>query len=286
MLDAFRDDAVFAALYRRACELAGEDLLERLAVEGMAYLRRNEIVSLVTMVVNLACLERLVPRVGVPVSVAGYSVGQWAAMAAAGMVSYEQALEVVWRRAQFMNATSATDQGAMLAVIGLPTDQVEAVVQQASLPDEVVAVSNYNCLGQLTLSGHREAVARAQMLLEELEPRRLVPLPVQGAWHCPLLSGAREPFRAYLEGVTLADPKMPVADNVTGNWLPRETEELRDALADHVVRPVRWMACVQTMVAHGAEMVAEVGHGNVLTKFGFFIDRSIRHVTIAELIDG
>ncbi len=282
-------DPHFVRLYPAVVAATGRDLLGELASRGPEILRENAVASAVTVLTSAVELARLADRLGPDgaagaVAVAGYSVGQWSAMVAAGMLSFEDALAVVVRRAALMDDSEAVRDGAMLAVIGLGTDAVEGVCAELRASGLQVEISNYNCLGQLTLAGTRAAIAEAEARLTALKPRKLAPVPVAGAWHSVLLAGAAERFRAHLDGVALAAPRVPVADNVSGGLLPTDPALLRDALAAHVRSPVRWEACVRTLIAEtGATTFAEVGHGDMLSKFGFFIDRGRRHVPVARL---
>lgn len=283
-----RTDPHFLRLYPAVVEATGRDLLQELESRGPDILRENVVASAVTVLTSAVELARLEERragtAGEVVAVAGYSVGQWTAMFAAGMVSFADALAVVVRRAQRMNDSDAVRDGAMLAVIGLATELVEGVCAELRSSGAQVEISNFNCLGQLTLAGTRAAIAEAEVRLAALKPRKLAAVPVAGAWHSVLLAGAAERFRADLDGVTLAAPRVPVADNVTGGTLPSDPRLLRDALAAHVRSPVRWEACVRTLIAEtGADTFAEVGHGDMLSKFGFFIDRGKKHVPAARL---
>jgi [acyl-carrier-protein] S-malonyltransferase len=140
-----------------------------------------------------------------------------------------------------------------------------------------VWVSNYNCVGQYTLAGTADAVAAAERALAELKPRKMARVPVSGAWHSPLLAEAHARFHAYLAAVPLAPPAVPVVDNVTGAWLPTERTALDRHLARHLDHPVLWEQGIKTLLAKGARRFVEIGYGNVLTKFGFFIDRSVEH---------
>jgi [acyl-carrier-protein] S-malonyltransferase len=217
--------------------------------------------------------------------VAGYSVGQLTAMYAAGMLGLDQTLELVAKRGAIMERSRAAADGAMLAVIGLATEVVEDVCRQVRDEGGYVVVANYNCLGQLTLSGTAVGVARAEAALTKLEPRKLARVPVQGAWHCALLDDVAAEYRAtVLDQLTLAPRSCPVMDNVSGGPLPEEPDQVRAALASHLVSPVRWEQCVTTMVAAGVETFVEVGYGDMLTKFGFFIDRKKRHLPSAKVV--
>jgi [acyl-carrier-protein] S-malonyltransferase len=283
MLEGDVADPCFREHYARLCEVAGEDVRARAAAEDAGYLRRNEIASVVTMFCSALERERLERRGMQCVATAGYSVGQFSAMVAAGMLDLETAMRLVWKRADLMNQTEAVTDGAMLAVIGLETERVAAVCDQVAATGDFVAISNFNCLGQLTLAGTRRGIARAQEALAVLSPRKLARVDVSGAWHCRLLRPAADAFREVLAEVRFAAPRVRVMDNVTGEELPGDLASLRDTLARHLCAPVRWDACVKALAARGVEHFVEVGHGEMLSKFGFFIDRRRKHTPSARI---
>ncbi len=277
MLDEARRAPLFARHYECLCDVVGEDVAGGVERAGQDYLDRNEIASTVTVLCSVLELERLADQGVRCACAAGYSVGQWTAMHAAGMTSFETTLRLVFRRAELMNASPAVRDGAMLAVIGLPNGRVEEICAQVRGEGEPVAISNFNCLGQLSLAGSTRGIARAEALLVPCGPRKMTRIGVAGAWHCELLEPARKAFLEVLEGVELLDPIFPVADNVTGDFLPAAPGRLRETLAAHLSSPVRWDACVRRLLAEGVEELVEVGYGEMLTKFGFFIERRRRH---------
>jgi len=165
----------------------------------------------------------------------------------------------------------------MLAVIGLKAEVLENLCDGLRATSQRVWVSNYNCVGQYTLAGTAAAIARAEDALAALKPKKMARVPVSGAWHTPLLAAAHAGFAAYLAGVALAPANVPVVDNATGGWLPTERPALDRHLARHLDHPVLWEQGMRALLAEGAARFVEIGYGNVLTKFGFFIDRSVEH---------
>lgn len=279
MLVARADSPAFREHYALLCEAAGCDVLHNLE-----RIHDNEVASASTVFVSVLELERLRAKGMNASCAAGYSVGQWSAMFAAGMLSLADTLHLVHKRALLMNASAPTKDGAMLAVIGLPTEKVAQVCSDVVAGGDFVGISNYNCLGQLTLGGTKAGIARAEAALAVEKPRKLARLGTSGAWHCGLLVSARDAFRKELASVAFNEPAFPVADNVTGGWLPKEPEALRDTLAAHLSSPVLWDQCARTLMAFGADELVEVGHGDMLSKFGFFIDRSKRHVPSSKVL--
>lgn len=268
-----------------ANDVAGTNLVEQIRREGSACLRRNEVVSLVTAVYNLAACRHLTSA-GVEMDVcAGYSVGQWTAMAAAEMVSPADLMNIIWRRAQCMNSVPHVEHGAMLAVIGLRSEAVGEVCRQVSTREHLVEISNYNCIGQVTVSGHRVAVDAARRVFQNMGARRLVDLDVSGAWHSAMMTPACETFAGELVDLGFKAPRVPIVDNVTGGWLPEGGEDLMTALIRHLDHAVLWEQGMRLLIEHGCERFIEVGYGEALTKIGFFIDRSSQHITYRTAIE-
>jgi [acyl-carrier-protein] S-malonyltransferase len=276
MLDGVEQLQSFPARYRYVCERTGIDLLRALRGPDAAILRRNSISSLLTVLVGTLSLDAFSARqTSQPECYAGYSVGQWSAMYAAGMLTFEALIDVVLERARLMDACNSASPRGMCAVIGLPQERIESVLSDLRSAGHEVHLANYNCLGQYTIAGTQSAIEAAEQHIAALHPKKLVRLQVEGAWHCPLLAAAEAQFAQTLERVPLREPCAPVIDNVTGAWLPREPTALRRQLSRHLSHAVRWESGVKTMLAIGCQRFVEVGYGSVLTRFGFFIDRRI-----------
>ena len=278
MLKGVQEHPAFAERYALVSEALGTAPLAELERGNVAWLNQNRVSSLLTLLASSLSLD--VFRAGepdAPAFTAGYSVGQWTALYAAGVLPFPRLVEVVARRAAAMDRCFAQTPGAMLAVIGLRAEQVEEALAPLRAAGHRVWISNLNCVGQYTLAGTATGVAAAQEALAALKPKKLQPLPVSGAWHSPLLDPAEEDFGAYLAEVELAAPLAPVIDNVTGDPLPRERPALDRQLARHLNHPVQWERGLRTMLAGGVTRFVEIGWGNVLTKFGFFVDRSVEH---------
>lgn len=165
----------------------------------------------------------------------------------------------------------------MIGVIGLGEPAIHNVIQQLQTEGYFVAISNYNCVGQYSLAVAADAQAPTLRALQQLQPRKLLALPVAGPWHSQLLEEAEAPFAACLEQTLQQLPQIPVADNVTGQLLPEDLPALRRQLVRQISAPVRWQQGIETLIRLGCKHFVEIGYGNMLTKFGFFIDRSCHH---------
>jgi len=195
-----------------------------------------------------------------PKMVAGHSLGEFSALTAAGALSFEDGLQLVSQRAQAMQKACDEVPGTMAAVLGLEDDQVEDVC--ASITGTVVA-ANFNCPGQLVISGELAAVEAACEALKEAGARRALVLPVGGAFHSPLMEPARQELAEAIQSTTFHDPRCRIYQNVTGQAV-MEKEVIKNNLIAQLTAPVRWTQSVQQMIYDGATSFTEVGPGKVL----------------------
>lgn len=286
MLERIKYMEHFSPRYELVCDLLEGNPLQELERGNQAYLNRNEVSSMLTLLVSSLLLdvyqETSEPR---PVFLAGYSVGQWLALYVANVISYEQLMAIVKTRATLMDGCFKEKKGGMLAVIGLPADRLNQVCRELEIEGHYLTISNYNCVGQFSLAGTAEAIALAYDRIQALKPKKVVRLPVSGAWHCSLLDQAATSFEAYLRGIPFTRPVLPVINNVTGDFLPAAEKAMKEQLALHLSAPVQWAKGIKTLIAHGGNEFIEIGYGNTLTKFGFFIDRSVRHRSFTPLTE-
>ena len=193
-------------------------------------------------------------------AVAGHSLGEFSALVAAGVLSFEDGLSLVSKRATAMQRACGIERGTMAAVLGLEDKIVEEVCASA---DGVVVAANYNCPGQLVISGAFEAVERACETLKEAGARRALLLPVGGAFHSPLMEPAREELASAIESTPFNAPKVPIYQNVTATAVT-ELETLKENLVAQLTAPVKWTQSVQKMWSDGFDQYVECGPGNVL----------------------
>lgn len=195
-----------------------------------------------------------------PDMVAGHSLGELSALVANGTLSFEDGLKLVSRRAIAMQGACETTPGTMAAILGLEDSVVE---QGCSEVQGVVVPANYNCPGQLVISGEVNAINEACELLKEKGARRALVLPVGGAFHSPLMEPAREELAAAIEQTNFSEPICPVYQNVSTTAVSNP-EEIKKNLIAQLTAPVKWTQSVQQMVADGANNFTEVGPGKVL----------------------
>jgi [acyl-carrier-protein] S-malonyltransferase len=195
-----------------------------------------------------------------PVALAGHSLGEYSALYAAGALDFDTALALVVRRGQLMQEASDAAGGAMAAVIGLADDAVEAAVAKLG---QGVVVANYNSPGQVVISGPKDAMAAAQEALKAAGAKRVLPLPVSGAFHSPAVAPANDALAALIREVTIHDPALPVIMNVDAHPA-RTADEIRQRLLVQMTSSVQWTRTVQVLRTLGAGTFVEIGSGKVL----------------------
>jgi len=195
-----------------------------------------------------------------PDMVAGHSLGEFSALVANGALSFEDGLKLVSQRALAMQKACEIQPGTMAAVLGLDDDIVEKI---CATTDGIVVAANYNCPGQLVISGEIDAINRACETLKEAGARRALVLPVGGAFHSPLMEPAREELAAAIENTVFSKPNCPIYQNVTAKAVLEENE-IKSNLISQLTAPVRWTQTVQHMIEDGATLFTEVGPGKVL----------------------
>jgi [acyl-carrier-protein] S-malonyltransferase len=240
--------------------------LSRLCFEGPEEtLRLTEHTQPAILTVSVAAWRVLAQHGVEPALAAGHSLGEWSAHVAAGTLSFADAVRSVRMRGRAMQQAVPAGEGAMAAVLSLdPALVAEACKEAEAETGLVVTAANLNSPGQTVISGALAAVEKASALCKTKGARRAVMLPVSAPFHCALMQPAQEEVARVLATLTLSDPRIPVAANVTGG-LVTTAPAAEDALIRQVTGAVRWMDCVQSLVAAGAEVFVEVGPGKVLS---------------------
>lgn len=246
-------------LFEQANEILGFDI-SKIMFEGTAEeLKQTNVTQpavFLHSVIQFLCLENAKPDM-----VAGHSLGEFSALVANGSLNFADALKLVSMRANAMQKACELNPSTMAAVLGLDDAKVEEICN--SITEEVVVAANYNCPGQLVISGSHKGVAIACEKLKEAGAKRALLLPVGGAFHSPLMEPAKEELKAAIEQTTFAEPNCPVYQNVNAQPFT-SAKEIQKILIDQLTGPVRWTQCVQNMIADGATKFTEVGPGSVL----------------------
>lgn len=247
---------------REMCQAADRLLgfsLTDVMFEGTADDLKQTKVTQPAVFLHSVVAQRLM-TVETPNMVAGHSLGEFSALVACGALRFEDALLLVSARAQAMQAACEANPGTMAAVLGLPDEQVDEICKAQS---GVVVAANFNCPGQIVISGEVEAVETACVALKEAGARRALRLPVGGAFHSPLMQPAAEALAEAIKKTEFHKPFCPIYQNVSAK-AETEPETIRENLLKQLTAPVRWTQSVQQMIADGANEFYEYGPGDVL----------------------
>lgn len=259
--DHYDSDERFADLCDRADEVLGFGLKEIMFEGPEEKLMQTEFTQPAIFLHSVALFGTLNAH---PDMVGGHSLGEYSALVACGATSFEQTLKAVRRRGELMQQAGESNPGTMAAIIGMDDEEVEDVCGEASRESggEVVP-ANYNCPGQLVISGHLEAVQKAVEMARERGCRLAKVLPVSGAFHSSLMEPAREGLREELERLDISEPACPIFSNYTARPTT-DPDKICQNLLDQLLNPVRWTQTLQNMRREGADIFIEVGPGKVL----------------------
>ena len=256
-----------------------EKRLSRIMFEGpQEELTLTENAQPALMAVSMAIVRVIEHEGGKPISdiaayVAGHSLGEYSALAAAGAIPLAEAARLLQTRGEAMQVAVPVGEGAMAAILGPSLEEVEQIAAEAA-GDEVCDVANDNSEGQVVVSGNTAAVERAVEIAKERGVRRAVLLPVSAPFHCSLLDPAADVMTYALATANITAPNPPVVANVTAQPVS-DPDEIRNLLIEQVTSRVRWRECVLTMRDLGVEELCEVGAGKVLTGLARRIDRDL-----------
>lgn len=258
-LDFYENSPLAQELFEKANKILGFTITD-IMFEGSAENLKETNVTQPAIFLHSVILAKTLGDSFKPDMVAGHSLGEFSALVAAGALTFEDGLKLVSQRAQAMQKACELQPSTMAAVLGLEDEIVEKV---CATMEGVVVPANYNCPGQLVISGDVEAINKACESLKDAGARRALVLPVGGAFHSPLMEPAREELAAAIENTTFSKPNCPIYQNVTATAITDENE-IKANLISQLTAPVRWTQSVQQMVADGAVHFTEVGPGKVL----------------------
>lgn len=256
--DLYESNGTAREMLEKANDILGFRITD-IMFDGTAEDLRQTKVTQPAIFLHSVVLARCLPDF-TPDMVAGHSLGEFSALVAAGAMDFEEGLKLVSIRAQAMQKACEAAPGSMAAVIALPAEKVEEIC--ASCAGTVIA-ANYNCEGQIVISGEKEAVEEACIKMKEAGARRALPLPVGGAFHSPLMESAREELAHGIEKAIFKTPICPVYQNVTAE-ASTDPETIKANLLAQLTSPVRWTQSVRSMISDGAGQFIELGPGKVL----------------------
>jgi [acyl-carrier-protein] S-malonyltransferase len=265
------------ATYREASESLGFDLWQ-LVQTGSAESLSETVVTQPAMLTAGVAVWRLWRSAGGPLPsfMAGHSLGEYTALVCAGSLEFGDAIRLVQRRGELMQAAVPVGEGAMAAILGLDRYTVVGVCRQAAV-GQVVSAVNFNSPSQIVIAGHRAAVLRAAELAKKAGAKRAILLSVSVPSHCELMHPAGDALAAALAETPFAPPEIPVVNNVDVR-VYEDAAQIRDGLSRQLYSPVRWSEVVRYLIARDISLLVEAGPGKVLTKLVGRIDRSVPHV--------
>lgn len=280
--DLFEQYDVAKRLFAEADEALGYSIKD-MCFEGPAddlKLTANTQPAILTVSV---IVNEILKEHGVQPDVAGgHSLGEYSALVAAGVLSFQDAVALVHKRGQYMQEAVPVGEGGMAAIIGLDDEVIAAACEKATKEAGEVQPVNFNCPGQTVIAGTTHGVEKAVEELKAAGAKKAVVLPVSAPFHSTLMKPAAEKLAAELDKVAIHDAAFPVVSNFTGE-LETKAEEIKANLVAQADHPVRWIACVKTMQAFGADTFVEAGPGKTLCGFNRRIDRSLKSLNVENL---
>ncbi len=269
-LDLYEKSSLAQELFEKANKILGFHITD-IMFEGTAEQLKETKVTQPAIFLHSVILAKVLGDSFQPEMVAGHSLGELSALVANGVLTFEDGLKLVSQRALAMQKACEIAPSTMAAIIGLEDAIVEEV---CAAIDGIVVAANYNCPGQLVISGEIEAVEKACEILKEKGAKMAVLLPVGGAFHSPMMEPAREELAAAIEATVFSEPTCPVYQNVTASAVT-DPNEIKKNLMIQLTAPVKWTQSIQAMIVDGATEFIEVGPGKVLQGLMRKIDRSV-----------
>lgn len=252
-----------------ANEVLGFDILSMMFSGTEEDLKKTSVTQPAIYIHSVAAVKAI-NAVGAQM-VAGHSLGEFSALVANGVLSFEDGLRLVYERAKAMQDACDRNPSSMAAILGLEDQVVEEICAQV---EGIVVPANYNCPGQLVISGETSAVEKACVLLKEAGAKRALLLPVNGAFHSPLMQSAQDRLAAAIENTKFRKATLPVYQNITTTAVS-DADEIKKNLIAQLTGPVKWTQSVQNMIKDGAELFVEVGPGKTLQGLIKKIDSSV-----------
>lgn len=266
-------------VFELASNVSGLDVAA-LCFEENDKINITEYTQIAMLAMEVAILKAIEERGYKPDVTAGLSLGEYGAITAAGVMSAEDVFKVVRKRGIYMQE-AVPEGGAMVAVLGLDTAVIEEVCAKT---EGVISIANYNCPGQIVITGESDAAERAVQALKEAGAKRCVPLNVSGPFHSCMLEDAGEKLDRVLNQATVCDIRIPYLSNVTADYV-MDKEQVKPLLVRQVSSPVRWQQSVERMIADGVDIFVEIGPGKTLSGFMRKINKEVKTLNIEKVED-
>lgn len=277
--DFYEQSETAAEIFDKASKLLNIDM-KALCFEENDLLDQTEYTQAALVTTCLAIAKVLDERGVKPDVAAGLSLGEYCAIAIAGGMSTEDAITTVRKRGILMQNAVPGGKGSMAAVLGMAAEEIEKVLSEI----EGVSIANYNCPGQIVITGWKESVEKASKVLKEAGAKRVLPLNVSGPFHSPLLEEAGRELGSVLKNVELHPLHFPYVTNVTAQYV-EDISETKELLKQQVASSVRWQQSVERMIADGVDTFVEVGPGKTLAGFMRKIDKNVKVYNVGSWED-
>lgn len=268
------------AVFETASKAVGLDI-ESICFKENTDINITEYTQIAMLTAEVAMMQSVLDLGITPDVTGGLSLGEYSALVASKVMDFEDCAKVVRKRGLYMQDEVPAGEGGMAAIIALDADQIESVCSKV---EGIVGIANYNCPGQIAISGEKAAVEKACELLKEAGAKRCIPLNVSGPFHSPMLAGAGEKLAKELENVTIHDIQIPYVTNVTGDFV-KDQNEVKNLLAAQVSSSVKWIQCVEAMLRYGVDTFIEIGPGKTLSSFVKKINKEVTIVNIDKYAD-
>ena len=281
--DVYEKSEPAREFFDQASEAVGLDL-KALCFEENNDINITEFTQVCLLTTSVALLREIEARGGKASAAGGLSLGEYCALVANGAMDGIDAAKVVRKRGIYMQDEVPAGEGGMAAILGLEADAINEVISRF----EKVQIANYNCPGQIVISGETENVKKAADACKEAGAKRAILLNVSGPFHSELLAGAGDKLRAVLDEIAISNMSFPYVSNVTGGYVTDESE-IKPLLVKQLSNSVRWQQCIETMVADGVDTFYEIGPGKTLAgfnrKIGKALGKDLTTISIATMED-
>lgn len=267
-------------IFKTASKATGLDL-EALCFEENEDINITEYTQIAMLTAEIAMLQAVLDLGVKPDVTGGLSLGEYSALVASGVMDFEDCARVVRKRGIYMQDEVPAGEGGMAAIIAMDADRISEVLEQV---EGIVSIANYNCPGQIAISGEKAAVEKACGLLKEAGAKRCIPLNVSGPFHSVMLKGAGEKLAQELENVEIHDIAIPYVTNVTGDFVA-DKGDVKELLATQVSNSVKWIQCVEAMLNDGVDTFIEIGPGKTLSSFVKKINKDVTIVNVDKYED-
>jgi len=287
LADLIADEKVVSETFSEASDLLGYDMKALVVEDADGKLDQTEFTQPALLTASTALYRLWSARGGATASqMAGHSLGEYSALVAAGAIEFSDAVSLVAFRGRSMSEAVPAGVGKMAAIIGLEDTAVTELCEKSAVGDEQVWAANFNCPGQLVIAGNAAAVERAMDAAKEAGAKRALPLAVSAPSHTPLMQPAADAMKAKLAGISVLAPACPVWSNARAVKLT-DAGDIRDALVEQLVSPVRWTEIVQKMAVEGINQTVEMGPGKVLAGLVRRIEKemSVSSASTSELME-